>query len=148
MLELGCGTGTNLLAMALSLPDSAFVGLDLTAAHIATGQSMVEACRLTNLTLLQRDLLEGVADLGRFDYVIAHGVYSWTPAAVRDRVLALCNECLTEQGIAFVSYSVYPGAYHRRMARDMLLYHAPDDRSLRDRVAEARPARLPGGSHA
>ena len=138
VLELGCGGGANLLAMALSLPDGEFVGLDLTAAHIAHGRYLAETWGVKNLTLMQRDLLNDVADLGRFDYIIAHGVYSWTPAAVRERVLAICDECLTEQGIAFVSYTVYPGAYHRRMAREMLLYHAPESDSLRDQLGRAR----------
>ena len=125
VLDLGCGGGANLVAMALALPDGEFIGVDLTAAHVAHGRYLAETCGLKNVSFLQRDLLDGVADLGRFDYIVAHGVYSWTPPAVRDRVLAICGECLTERGVAFVSYSVYPGAYHRRMAREMLLYHAP-----------------------
>ena len=138
VLELGCGGGANLLAMALSLSEGEFVGLDLTASHIAHGRYLAETWGVKNLTLMQRDLLDDVAELGRFDYIVAHGVYSWTPAAVRDRVLAICDQCLTEQGIAFVSYTVYPGAYHRRMTREMLLYHAPESDSLREQLDRAR----------
>lgn len=138
VLELGCGTGENLLSMALALPESEFVGLDFAASSIALARSAANTHGLRNVTFLQRDLLDSIADLGRFDYVVAHGVYSWTPAAVRDRVLAVCGECLTPQGIAFVSYTVYPGAYHRRMAREVLLYHAPNTLPERDRLDRAR----------
>lgn len=126
VLELGCGTGTNLLFMALAFPQSEFVGLDYAATPLAQAQSVAEERGLRNVRLIHRDLLDDLTDLGRFDYVIAHGLYSWTAAAVRERVLAVCAQSLTDQGIAFVSYSVYPGAYHRRMVREMLLYHAPE----------------------
>ena len=43
----------------------------------------------------QRELQPGHrgvrAGLGSFDYVISHGVYSWVPAAVRERLLAICG---------------------------------------------------------
>ena len=81
VLELGCGSGENLLSMALSLPDSEFVGLDFAATSITRACAAAENCGVRNATFLQRDLLDSVADLGRFDYVIAHGVYSWTPAS-------------------------------------------------------------------
>jgi methyltransferase-like protein/SAM-dependent methyltransferase len=126
VLELGCGTGTNLLFMALAFPQSEFVGLDYAAIPLAQARSVAEERGLRNVRFVHRDLLDDLTDLGHFDYVIAHGLYSWTPAAVRERVLAVSAQSLTEQGIAFVSFTVYPGAYHRRMIREMLLYHAPE----------------------
>jgi len=38
VLELGCGDGGNLIPMALDLPESEFVGIDLSAPAIATGR--------------------------------------------------------------------------------------------------------------
>lgn len=124
VLELGCGNGSNSIAFANSLPKSRFVGIDLSEKQIDSGNSILSSVGLTNLTLLQADIL-GLTrrDLGEFDYIIAHGVYSWTPAAVRDKLLALCRELLTEQGIAFVSYNTLPGFHFRQMARDIAVYH-------------------------
>jgi trans-aconitate methyltransferase len=102
VLELGCGTGVNVVSLALSLPDSEFVGIDSAAVHIESGRSMIAECGLRNVQLRQLDIRQA-GELGRFDYVIAHGVYSWVPAEVRDRLLAVCAATLTDNGIAFLS---------------------------------------------
>jgi len=124
VLELGCGTGGNLIAMALTLPESEFLGVDLAARHIAQGQDVARTLGLGNLRLEQFDLCAAGPALGRFDYIIAHGVYSWVPPATRDRLLALCGILLAEHGIAYISYAVYPGAYHRRLVREILMHDA------------------------
>jgi hypothetical protein len=77
-------------------------------------------------------------ELGEFDYLIAHGLYSWVPEPVRDRILALCDELLSPAGIAFVSYNCYPGRHIRNLFREMMRYHAthfpdPDRRVLQSR---------------
>src|SRR3954468_25025912 len=41
VLELGCSTGGNLIPMAATLPDSRFVGIDLSPLQIQTGQTTV-----------------------------------------------------------------------------------------------------------
>ena len=51
VLELGCGVGANLAAMACSLPASSFVGLDLSPRQIAQGQAMLREAGLTNISL-------------------------------------------------------------------------------------------------
>ena len=139
VLEVGCGAGGSLIALALTLPGSEFIGLDLGAQHIAHGQELAQRLHLANLRLEQRDLCTAGPDLGRFDYIIAHGVYSWTPAVTRDRLLGVCNELLTEQGIAYVSYAAYPGAYHRRLVREILMHDA-GDRTGRARLDRGREA--------
>jgi len=32
---------------------------------------------------------------------------------LRDRILAICSECLSQNGIAYVSYNTYPGGHIR-----------------------------------
>jgi len=98
VLELGCSSGANLLAMAVGLPESEFVGVDLAAKPIARGKAVVEALGLKNLTLRQADLLEMAPDYGEFDYIIAHGLYTWVPAEVRDKILAICKASLSPRG--------------------------------------------------
>ncbi len=124
LLELGSGDGTHLIAAAFDLPDSSFVGVDLAAAPIARGREAVRDLGLTNVTLRQGDLGALTAADGPFDYVVAHGVYSWVPAGVRDRLLAVCREVLAPQGVAFISYNTYPGCHMRRMLWDMMKFHA------------------------
>jgi methyltransferase-like protein/trans-aconitate methyltransferase len=138
VLELGCGNGANLIPMAFGLPDSQFVGLDLAGAAIAHGRSLVQALGLTNVTLHQRDLMDVPADFGEFDYIIAHGVYSWIPAAAQDRLLAICSAQLAPNGVSYVSYNAQPGGHLRTMLRDMMLFHV---QRIADPDARTREAR-------
>src|SRR5262245_23959957 len=51
VLELGCAGGGNLVPMAAVLPESRFVGVDLSSVQIADGQRLVEALGLKNIEL-------------------------------------------------------------------------------------------------
>ena len=126
VLELGCSNGANLLSMALTLPESEFIGVDSAERPIARGKARVEALGLKNLTLRHLDLLEMAPDYGKFDYIIAHGLYAWVPPRVRDQILAICKGSLQPQGIAYVSYNTFPGCYPRVMVREMMLFHNRD----------------------
>ena len=135
VLEVGCGDGANLIPMAYGLPGSEFVGFDLAARPIERGRQVVRALGLKNVALDALDLVDFPPAAGQFDYVIAHGLYSWIPAAARDRLLALVTDHLAPDGVAYVSYNTYPGCYVRRMAWEMLRYHTdhlPDPRARID----------------
>lgn len=123
VLELGCGNGSNLGPIAFSLPESRCVGVDAASVPIAQAQAMAKELGMTRVRFLQADIRD-LGDLGGpFDYIIAHGVYSWVPAEVRDKLLEACRKNLAPQGVAFVSYNAYPGNHLSRMIREMLLYH-------------------------
>ncbi|HEX4028956.1 MAG TPA: class I SAM-dependent methyltransferase [Terracidiphilus sp.] len=126
VLEIACGDGSNLIPMAYALPSSEFVGFDLAQSPIERGQARAAELGLSNLRLFQGDLLDAGQQLGPFDYIVAHGFYSWVPAAVRERLLAVCQELLTENGIAFISYNALPGGQVRTMLREMMLFSAAD----------------------
>jgi methyltransferase-like protein/SAM-dependent methyltransferase len=138
VLELGCGDGANLLPMAFGLPESQFFGIDRAAQPIAKGARIIADLQLKNLELRQLDLLASPVSLGQFDYIIAHGVYSWVPAAVRDRILEICRSCLAPQGVAYISYNVYPGCHLREITRGMLLLHTRDVKDPHQRVDQSR----------
>jgi cyclopropane fatty-acyl-phospholipid synthase-like methyltransferase len=138
VLELGCATGGNLLPMAATLPHSEFVGLDLSPRQIAGARETADALGLTNVTLLARSLTEVDESFGAFDYVLCHGVYSWVPAAVQDRILDVCRRNLTARGVAYVSYNTYPGWYLRGAARDLMRFHSQDCEAPAERVRQAR----------
>ena len=89
VLELGCNDGSNLIAMAYSLPQSQFVGIDLAERPIAKGQATIEALEIKNLTLHRLDLRHTPADLGRFDFIIAHGLYSWVLSNVASKATGI-----------------------------------------------------------
>jgi SAM-dependent methyltransferase len=124
VLELGCGDGAHLIAAAVGLPDSTFVGVDLAAAPVARGQEEARALGLHNVALRRGDVCALTAADGAYDYVVAHGLYSWVPAEVRDRVLAVCGELLAPHGVAYFSYNTYPGCHVRKMLWEMMRFHA------------------------
>ena len=138
VLELGCGDGGNLVPMALALPGARFVGIDAAEGAVARGRALVEALGLTNVTLevVEIEDLELPADA--FDYVIAHGVYSWVGPSVRDRLLELCRSVLSERGIAYVSYNVLPGGRVSGALRDMLVFHTAGLDDPAERIEQAR----------
>ncbi|CAN5813145.1 hypothetical protein BH11MYX4_BH11MYX4_67260 [soil metagenome] len=140
VLEIGCGDGEHLIAAASYLPGARFVGFDLSAAAIARGQRTAAEIGATNVELLHRDVREVRAadDLGRFDYVIAHGVYSWVPDAVRGDVLAVLRSALAEAGIGFLSMNALPGWELRRALRVLMRDAASAAADPGAKVAAAR----------
>jgi SAM-dependent methyltransferase len=138
VLELACGDGMNLLAIAATLPHAAFVGIDFAARPLARAQRMADNLGLGNVSLLQLDLREVPATLGQFDCIIAHGLYSWIPVDVRAHLLPLIARHLAPKGVAFVSFNVLPGCHLRRAVWDMLHYHTRNIPDLKSKVAAAR----------
>src|SRR5262249_37832855 len=93
---------------------------------------------LHNLVLQQIDILDFPRDAGEFDYIIAHGIYSWVPEVVRDKVLGICKAHLAPHGVAFVSYNTYPGWRIRQMMREMMQYHAAAFADPQEQIRQAR----------
>ena len=138
VLELGCSHGSNLIPMASALPASTFFGIDLSAAQIADGQKTAAARGLTNIQLKVLNILDVDESLGRFDYIVCHGVYSWVPPAVQDKIFDICATQMTPNGIAFISYNTYPGWFIKKVVRDMIYYHASQFAEPLERVRQAR----------
>lgn len=137
VLDVGCGTGANLIPMAFSLPRSRFTGIDLAATQIRIGQERAAALGLDNIELKAMDLMDVGPEFGEFDYIIAHGVYSWVPPEVREKLLELARRNLAPEGVAYISYNTFPGGHLRRMVREILLYHIRGIRDPAERVRES-----------
>ena len=139
VLELGCAGGGNLIPLAYGWPESEFVGLDASQHQIADGQTTAATLELGNVTLECMDILDVTPDLGQFDYIIAHGVYSWVPPATQDHILRVCKQNLAPNGVAYVSYNTYPGWHMMDVIRDAMLYHTrrltdPETRATQGRA--------------
>ena len=123
VLEVGCGSGWNLIPMAAALPGAQIFGFDLADSAIETARRDAAALGLSNVHFERLDLMDFPPDSGTFDYIIAHGFYSWVPMPVRLRLLQLCRERLSPQGLGFVSFNAKPYAKLRLMWREMMQYH-------------------------
>lgn len=124
VLEIGCGEGVNLIAMALGAPGAEFVGVDLAETAIAMARETAAASGLANVAFHALDLAAIGGAFGDFDVIVAHGVYTWTPDPVRAALMRVFSERLAPDGLAFVSFNALPGARLRQAVRDMALVAA------------------------
>jgi SAM-dependent methyltransferase len=138
VLELGCGDGANLIPMAYELPSARFVGIDLAERPVARGQLAVTALGLRNIDLRVMNVMDVTREIGEFDYIIAHGLFSWVPEEVRARVLEICAWQLAPNGIAFISFLVQPGNHVREVLRELLTLFGSKDVDPTVRVRKAR----------
>lgn len=140
VLELGSSSGGNIIPLAARYPGARFLGIDLAPRHVAEARERIAAASLSNVEVRQGDITKFDAGGEKFDAVVCHGVYSWVPTAARSAILEIAAGSLSENGVAYVSYNVYPGWHLRSIIRDMMLYHAGGEGTLppADRIAKAR----------
>ena len=136
VLELGSSCGGNIISQALYNPTTTFTGIDLSPTQVKHGNELIESMGLKNITLLEKNIMDINDSFGTFDYIIVHGIWSWVPDVVKDKILNICSRNLSDRGIAYVSYNTYPGWKRLEQLRDIMLYsekHAPND-SLQERT--------------
>ncbi|MBL8588153.1 MAG: class I SAM-dependent methyltransferase [Methylobacteriaceae bacterium] len=137
-LEIGCGEGVNLIAMAMSAPESEFVGFDLAATAIDIARDTAARAGVRNVLFAAADLTAIGDRFGRFDYAVAHGVYAWTPPPVQDGLMALLGQKLAPGGLGMVSYNVRPGCHIRQVLRDELRFVTDAIADPDEKLAAAR----------
>ncbi|MBI4030338.1 MAG: methyltransferase regulatory domain-containing protein [Proteobacteria bacterium] len=138
VLELGCASGGNLFPYAVRYPKSKCVGVDLSVEEINEGNRIRKEMGLKNAELMQKNIMEIGKDFGAFDYIICHGVFSWVPDEVRDRILVLCRDNLSKNGMAFISYNAYPGWHFTGAVRNIMKYHAGLFKTPQEKVMQVR----------
>lgn len=138
VLELGCAQGGNLIPMAARYPQGEFVGIDLSLSQVEEGQAFIAKAGLNNIRLLHGDIAELPDDLGTFDFIIAHGVYSWVPDPVRLALLSACRRLLRPDGIAYVSFNVEAGWRRYSQLRALLIQQDRPELLPTQRVEQAR----------
>lgn len=126
VLELGATYGGNIISQALFNPDATFVGIELSQEQIEKGNEVIANAGLTNVSLIQSDIASIGSEIGTFDYIIAHGVYSWVDDGVKDALLRLIDEHLAEDGIAYISYNTYPGWHTMDEVRQLMMFSNRD----------------------
>jgi SAM-dependent methyltransferase len=137
-LELGCGGGANILALACYRVHSTFIGVDGSLSEIATAREGSDCLQLKNVQFAVADIRDlDPAEFAPCDYVVAHGVYSWVPDDVREAILGFCRQALAPSGLAYISYNAQPGWATRRIVRETLLRA----RSVRDAPIEEKAHR-------
>ena len=138
VLELGCANGLNLTSLASIYPEAKFTGVDSSDRQIQQGNRRIEALGLTNICLLTLSIEDVTESLGEFDYILVHGVYSWVPEETRSCIFKICENQLSQNGLAYISYNVLPGWNSAKSVRDMMLFHSKNFEKPLEKVLEAR----------
>ena len=122
VLELGATYGGNIISQAMHNPEATFVGIELSQDQVEKGNKIISDAKLDNVSLLQGDILNVDESLGNFDYIIAHGFYSWISDEMKDKLLDIISHHLADNGIAYVSYNTYPGWHTMEEVRQLMLF--------------------------
>jgi SAM-dependent methyltransferase len=132
VLDLGCGAGGHVIALAAFYPQMRLIGLDIAAGQIERGNARIRDLGLSNVSLHAADLGQGLpasalqtlqAWGGQLDYIVCQGVYYVVPDAVREAIWALIRQYLAPQGIAHISFNTYPGWHQRVIAQAFAQFH-------------------------
>lgn len=138
VLELGCASGGNIIPHAQNYPEAEFLGIDLSSVQINQGLQVISTLGLKNIRLETQSILDMSAADGLFDYIICHGVLSWVPENVREKIFDICKTNLSPQGIAFVSYNTLPGWSMVSGVREMMRYHTAHILDPKEKASQAR----------
>jgi len=120
VLELGCAGGWNLLPIAAEFPGAECLGIDFSERAVADAWEVAEEAGIGNARFEAADLLEWRHEGEGYDFIIAHGVFSWVPDEVKQRVLEICREALSPGGVAYVGFNTDPGWALRKPVREVL----------------------------
>jgi SAM-dependent methyltransferase len=112
-LELGCGQGFGLCLLAAANPQAEFVGVDFLPDHVAHGRALAARAGLANIRFSAADFVDLAddwpADFDVFDYVTAHGVYSWISPAVRAALVRCLDRATRPGSLVYLGYNAQPG---------------------------------------
>jgi SAM-dependent methyltransferase len=123
-LELGCGLGRVVTTLAAACPQGEFVGVDVNPDHTAAAARDISAGGLDNARVITADFGHLPDDIGSFDFIGIHGVYSWVAPSVREQILSIARTRLAPGGLLLVSYNAMPGWAHLQPLRGILRQYA------------------------
>ena len=120
ILEIGCSSGHHLLHLAARWPDSRFTGIDLSTTAIRLARAAATAAGLENIDFHDIPLEDFDFADEQYDFLIAHGFYSWVPPDVKDSLMIRLASLLGETGIAAIGYNTLPGWALRRPVGEII----------------------------
>ncbi|HEX3537188.1 MAG TPA: class I SAM-dependent methyltransferase [Stellaceae bacterium] len=108
--DLGCGQGVTMAILAGTHPAGEFHGIDAMPGHIAHAEQLAGEADIRNAKFYETDFAAaGRLPLPRFDYIVAHGVYTWVDGPTRAALRRFIDARLKSGGLAYVSYNALPG---------------------------------------
>ncbi len=108
--DLGCGQGVTAAILAATHPAGVFHGIDAMPVHIDHARRLAAAAAIPNLELHAVDFAAAIAlELPQFDYIVAHGVYTWVGPEAQYAMRRFIDRRLKPGGLVYLSYNAMPG---------------------------------------
>jgi SAM-dependent methyltransferase len=108
--DLGCGQGVTAAILAATHPAGVFHGIDAMPVHIDHARRLAAAAAIPNLQLHGIDFAAAIdLELPPFDYIVAHGVYTWIGPEVQCALCRFIDRRLKPGGLVYLSYNAMPG---------------------------------------
>jgi methyltransferase-like protein/SAM-dependent methyltransferase len=137
VLEIACGTGRNLIPQATQYPNAYFYGFDFDPKSIEKAVYFKELLKLTNINFEEKSIQAYNNFKDKFDYIICHGFFSWVPENLRATILKVCKNCLSDNGIVYISHNALPGWFERSKIQQLLIRDS-SKKSQEEQVADAK----------
>lgn len=146
VLELGCGTGRNLILAARRFPDAHFYGLDISSEMLVTARASIARAGLSDrISLAQGDAtsFDAASLFGRagFDRIFVSYSLSMIPGWERSVSAALAASTGSVHVVDFGQQEGLPGWFRKLLRRWLAKFHvAPRETLASDIAAQARAA--------
>jgi SAM-dependent methyltransferase len=132
--DLGCGQGLTAAILAATHPAGRFCGIDFMATHIENARRLAAEAGIQNVEFHTADFAAAAeTDFGGFDYIVAHGIYSWVDEQTQSALRHFIDRHLRPGGLAYVSYYAIPSRAAdlpvQRLARALGLTFSGDSAS-------------------
>jgi SAM-dependent methyltransferase len=108
--DLGCGEAVTLLALAEAYPQGTFTGVDMNPDHIGNATALAQDAKLTNIRFIEGTFDDFAVQTGEsFDYIAAHGVFSWVSESIAKSMTHAAQARLKDGGLFYFCHYVLPG---------------------------------------
>lgn len=147
VLEIGCGTGRNLIVAARRYPDARFFGIDVSAEMLASARHSIDRARLlASVRLAQADAVRldpmGLFNEPKFDRIVISYSLSMIPRwrSVLDSAIRLLAPGGELHVVDFGSQEALPAWFRTALRRWLALHHVtPCDDLEQVLVAQTTP---------
>ncbi|MCV2219799.1 class I SAM-dependent methyltransferase [Thauera sp. Sel9] len=129
-LELGCGSGLDVVVGAATNPQGRFIGIDFNARAIEQGRALARDAGVGNASFhclgFEQVLEASESGIPACDFLVVHGVYSWVSAEARSAIRRIVAQKLKPGGVLYLSYLSHPGFASFAAARRLMRMVAAD----------------------
>lgn len=112
--DLACGMGVHACMLAACYPNARVFACDINPLHVANAIEIARDAELTNIDIELASFhdVSGRENTFRcqFDFIFAHGVYSWVKENIRRDLHKFLNFAVAPGGLVYINYECLPGA--------------------------------------